>query len=90
MNFSVNQDSFNISTAFDGFITHYTVTFIDTTTGDDCASLIVSPASCSNTCVSSLPLSCFPLNGMHNITISVSASNRLGKGRNNSVVIGNK
>ena len=82
----MNQDSFHIFDGFDGSITHYTVTFNDSITGDICASTIISSSSCSDVCVSSLPLSCFPLSG--NVTASVSATNRLGKGSTKYIVVG--
>ena len=77
------QDTFYISRNIDGYIRNFTIVYSDNLTNHSCASLTTSNL------ITSLPQSCFPTLLLHsNITVSVSATNRLGKGKENSDVIG--
>ena len=79
------QDIFNITRGISGYVHNFTVEFSDSLTNINvsCAPLTTSSLN------SSLPQACFPLQLMNNnIMVSISASNRLGKGKASIDVIG--
>lgn len=77
------QDLFNISRDINGYVRYFTVVYSNSLTNVSCTPRTTSSLN------SSLPQSCLPsllLND--NITVSISATNRLGKGKENDIVIG--
>jgi hypothetical protein len=80
------QNPFNITNEVEGSPLYYSVTYTESNSGFQCDSFNISSFSaCSDgvcLCSTSLPSSCFHLSGV--ITISLSATNRLGRGLSSS------
>ena len=72
-----------ITNGVDGSAIHYTISYIDSNTGDICSSFTISASLCVQricTVPSISPLPCSNKVGDGDIDISISAINRLGRG----------
>ena len=79
------QDAFKISKGIDGSVLYYHATFYDS--GNRCASDTILASSCRyGVCIVSKPYSCYQTPS-ENMTVSLSATNKLGKGKEISIEI---